>query len=84
MGIRESRDELGTEFAGLQTYDTGALKAEHIRARCLVALEAARCRRLGYRARIAAWKSWFEPAVAFALGALYLAAAIGSSLHLYR
>ncbi len=82
MGIEDSRNEFGSVFESLGTYDVGALKAERIRARCLVALEAERAH--GGRARFAARHGWLEPAAACALSALYIAVAIGSSLHLFR
>ncbi len=82
MGIEDFTDVLEPVFESLRTYDIDALKAERIRARCLVELEAQRGH--SNRARFAAWQRWLEPAAAFALSALYIAAAIGSSLHLFR
>ncbi len=84
MAINGSRDEFGLSLAGLQTHDAGAKRIERIRARCLVALEAQQRRNRGCSPSPAAWRCWLEPAAAFALGGFYLAAAIGSSLALFR
>jgi hypothetical protein len=56
---------------------------ERIRARCLAALEAQRRRAQGSSAFRAAWY-WLEPTAAFALSALYLTAAVSSSLALFH
>ncbi len=67
-------------LASLQIQDTTAKRAERIRARCLAALEAQRQHDLKHRPILNAWRRWLEPALALALSALYLAAAIKSSL----
>jgi len=82
--MKESRDEIQTGIASLQTCDADPLTVERIRARCLAALEAQRQKERAERSRLADWRRWLEPAVAFGLSALYLAAAVASSLALLR
>lgn len=84
MAIGESLDELEAGLARLQAYDADPQRVERIRARCLAALEAQRRRPHGCSSFLAAWRQWLEPAAAFGLSALYLAAAVSSSLALLR
>ena len=82
--MRESRDELERSIASLQTCDANPLRVERIRALCLAALEAQRRNERSEQSRLAGWLRWLEPAAAFGLSALYLAAAVSSSLALLR
>ncbi len=84
MAINGSRDGIEAGLASLQTHDAGALRIERIRARCLVALEAQQRRANGRGPLGRSCRRWLEPAAAFALSALYLTAAVGSSLALFR
>ena len=77
-----SRDEIESGLTGLQTFDADPQRVERIRARCLAALAAQRRGERGVPERLAGWRRWLEPAVAFGLSALYLAAAVASSLAL--
>jgi hypothetical protein len=79
------RIESEFEFKCLQTHDPGAQTNERIRARCLAAFEIQRERGLKRSPAGIAWRRWLEPALAFALSTIYLAASVASSLHLlYR
>ena len=82
--MKESRDEIQIGIAGLQTWDADPLRVERIRVRCLAVLEAQRRKERAERPRLADWRCWLEPAVAFGLSALYLAAAFASTFALLR
>lgn len=82
--MNESRNNLETGLAHLQTFDADPHRVERIRARCLAALEAQRRRNRGRTSFVADWRRWLEPAAALGLSALYLAAAISSSIALFR
>jgi len=74
-------DELNESLAHLQNLDADPYRVERIHARCLAALEAERRKSGPF---FAGWRSWLEPAAAFGLSALYLIAAITSSIALFR
>ncbi len=80
----DSMDVFEKGLAGLQTCDADPQRTERIRARCLAALKAQRPRERSGRSRLADWRRRLEPAVAFGLSALYLVAAVASSLALLR
>ena len=80
--MKESRDEIQIGIAGLQTWDADPLSVERIRVRCLAALGAQRRKERAERSRLADWRCWLEPTVAFGLSAIYLAAAVASTLAL--
>jgi hypothetical protein len=84
MPILGSRNEFEAGRTSLQTHDADPRVVEQIRARCLAPLEARRRRAQERSPFPAAWRHWLEPAAAFALSALYLAAAVSSSLALLR
>jgi hypothetical protein len=84
MTILGSRDEFEAARTSLQTYDADPQRVERIRARCLAVLEARKFRDRGRSSFPAAWRHWLEPAAVLALSALYLAAAVSSSLALFR
>jgi hypothetical protein len=71
-------------LAGLKIHDADPARVEQIRARCRAAFAAQQRSRLSGRARLTAIRRWLEPAIAFGLSALYLAAAVGSSVALLR
>ncbi len=83
MSIGRFENEFEAGLPGLRVYDARPQTVEQIRARCLSALEAQRDSSLR-RSCQAIWRRWIEPAAAFALSAAYLAAAIGSSIALFR
>ncbi|HSD65438.1 MAG TPA: hypothetical protein VLF95_01990, partial [Vicinamibacteria bacterium] len=64
-------------------YDADTKRVERIRARCVSVLEARRPE-AAMPPRPPAWRSWLEPAVAVAVGAVYLAEAVTRALALYR
>ncbi len=67
------------DFTILQVHDAPVQTAERIRARCQAALESQHPRPV-----MVAWRRWLEPALAIAASAVYVAAAISSSVHLLR
>ncbi len=81
---KDSWTELGSILASLQTHDAEALRVQRIRDKCLNSLEVQRKRNSVPSVFLAAWQRWMEPAAAFALSALYIAAAIGSTFRLFR
>ncbi len=83
MSIGRRESEIGAGLSGLRAYDARPQRVELIRARCLAVLEAERSRNRSLLFQIV-WRRWIEPAAAFALSAVYLAAAIGGALALYR
>jgi hypothetical protein len=82
--MKESRDQIQIGIAGLQTWDADPLRVERIRVRCLAVLEAQRRKERAERSGLADWRSWLEPTFALGLSALYLAAAVASTLALLR
>jgi hypothetical protein len=84
MVTREMWDAIDAGLAGLRTHDAGAERVERIRARCVAVVEAERRRGRARRARVNVWGQRLEQAAAIALSALYVTAAIGSSLALLR
>ncbi len=76
---------LAAELATLRVHDADPERAERIRERCLARL-AARRRSRAPRARARLLRSYsrLEPALAFGLGAFYLAAVVRQALALLR
>ena len=70
------------DLDSLSVYDAGQERVERIRARCLMALSAHAGQRSAEPRRRAAWREWLVPAFALSLSALYLAAAVGTTLRL--
>ncbi len=83
MANGELQDEFGAGLANLQRFDAYPRRVERLRARCLAILEAQRRRHEAYGLRDSWWRQ-FEPAAAFVLSALYLAAAVSSTFALLR
>ena len=84
MMTREMWDALDTGLAGLRPHDAGAERVERIRTRCVAVVEARRRRGRARSGRVTAWGQRLEQAAAIALSALYVTAAIGSSVALLR
>jgi hypothetical protein len=84
MPNREPWDEIEAGLTGLCVHDAYPERVERIRLRCVAALAAQRRRDQARRARPFIWRGWLEPAVALGLSAIYLAAAIRTSLALLR
>jgi hypothetical protein len=83
MTTWEPVDAVDEGLSALRVHDASPEGVERIRRRCLEAL--ARGRRAGARGGSPAeWRSWFEPAFALGLGALYLAEAVTGALAVYR
>jgi hypothetical protein len=82
MESRESWDAIEAGLAGLRAHDVGPERAERIRARCLVALEAQRRAARARPSQHSSWRGWLEPAVALGCSAAYLAVTVGLSVHL--
>ncbi len=80
----DSRNECEKDLAGLPTIDADPERIERIRARCLHALNAQHPHKPALRTALATWRRRLELAAAFSLSAVYLAAAITSSLTLLR
>ncbi len=80
----DSRSELEKNLAGLPTLDADPERIERIRTRCLYALEAKYRQRPSLRTALSHWRRRLELAAAFSLSAVYLAAAVTSSLALLR
>ncbi len=79
----ELQDELEAGLANLQRFDADPRRIERLRVRCLALLEAQRRRDKEFGLIDNLWRR-LEPAVAFLLSALYLAAAVNSTLALLR
>ena len=84
MTNRDCWKQAEANLAGLRTYDADPTRVERIRARCLESLAAQRRTARNRRTRLANWRRWLEPAIAFGLSALYLINAFGGSLRLLR
>jgi hypothetical protein len=82
MESRESWDEIEAGLASLRAHDVRRERAERIRTRCLAALEAQRGRAKARPAGQASWWGRLEPAIALGCSVVYLAAAVGLSVHL--
>jgi hypothetical protein len=79
----EPGDAVDEGLAALRVHDASPERVERIRARCLQALASRRERAASPRRLLAGWTSWAEPALAFGLGALYLAEAVTRALAVY-
>ena len=90
MTTWEFRDAVDEGLSALRVHDAPSEPVERIRARCVEVLVSRRgkdSRREKERPRgrsLAGWTSWLEPALAFSLGALYLAEAVTRALAVYR
>ena len=79
-----SRDALDSALAGLRAHDASPARVERIRARSMAAIASRRRRAHARSLRAARWQRRAEMAAALGLSALYLVAAVGSSLALLR
>lgn len=79
----EPDEEIEEALRALRAHDAPRDRAERIRTACLSALSARRPRPAPSPGR-SGWRGWLEPAVAFGLGALYLAEAVSRALAAYR
>jgi hypothetical protein len=77
-------DEIASGLAGLRAHDADPERVERIRRLCLAALATERSRRERRGRRVFGRRGWLEPALAFGLSALYLAAALSQSFALMR
>jgi hypothetical protein len=83
MTTWEPGDVVDEGLSALRVHDASAERVERIRARCMGAL-ASRREKAERRARpLAGGTGWLEPALAFSLGALYLAEAVARALAVY-
>jgi hypothetical protein len=80
MTTREPAEDL----SALRGHDADPERVERIRARCLAVLAARHPAEPGRAGRPGPWRVWVEPALAFGLGALYLAEAATRALAVYR
>ncbi len=72
------------ELAILRVHDADPERVERIRERCVARLAARQRSRQRARARLLSGYRRLEPALAFGLGAFYLAAAVRQALALMR
>jgi hypothetical protein len=84
MTSREPGNAVDGDLSALRVHDASMERVERIRARCVAALAAGRKTEEARAGRPATWRAWLEPALAFGLGALYLAEAVARALALYR
>jgi len=84
MTTWEPGDAVDEGLAALRVHDASPERVERIRARCLAVLASHRDRVESRSRPLAGWRSWLEPALAFSLGALYLAEAVTRALAVYR
>ncbi len=78
----EPGDAVDEGLSALRVHDASPERVEQVRARCLEVL-ASRRGKAEPRRPLGGWTSWTEPALAFSLGALYLAEAIARALAVY-
>ena len=81
MTFEESWNAIEAELANLRVHDVAPEGVERIREHCVATLAKPRSRRAGLSISFA---PWIEPAFAFGLSAVFLAAAIGGALPLLR
>jgi hypothetical protein len=83
MTTWEPGDAVDEGLAALRVHDASPERVERIRARCLGVLVSRRGKEKPRGRSLAGWTSWLEPALAFSLGALYLAEAVTRALAVY-
>ncbi|MGE5127551.1 MAG: hypothetical protein ACM3PV_14765 [Betaproteobacteria bacterium] len=84
MTLRQTDDGIEVALATLREHDADRERVERIRERCLAALASQRRRGEARVTRATPWRGWLEPALAFGVGAVYLAAAVVRALAAYR
>jgi hypothetical protein len=83
MTTWERGDAVDEGLSALRVHDASPERVERIRARCLGVLVSRRGKEKPRGRSLAGWTSWLEPALAFSLGALYLAEAVTRALAVY-
>ena len=83
MRTWEPGDAVDEGLSALRVHDASPERVERIRARCLEVLASRREKAQSRSRPLAGWTSWLEPALAFSLGALYLAEAVTRALAVY-
>jgi hypothetical protein len=79
----ELGDAVDEGLSALRVHDASPERVERIRARCVEVLVSRREKGKARGRSLAGWTSWLEPALAFSLGALYLAEAVTRALAVY-
>ena len=83
MATWELGDAVDEGLSALRAHDASPERVERIRVRCLGVLVSRRGNEKPRGRSLAGWTSWLEPALAFSLGALYLAEAVTRALAVY-
>lgn len=83
MTTWEPGDAVDEGLAALRVHDASPERVERIRERCLEILASRRGKAESRRWPLAGWTGWAEPALAFGLGALFLAEAVARAVVLY-
>jgi len=84
MTTRQTGEGIEAALSALRAHDADRERVERIRKRCLAALASQRRPAEALAPRARSWRGWLEPALAFGLGAVYLAAAVVRALAVYR